>query len=197
MDAGARELAKTVLRLEEELEAVELEASHLRDRVAVLEEEATTDPLTGLLNRRGGVRALERMEQRACRNGSRLAAVLLDVDYFKRVNDELGHAFGDAALRAVAESVRCRLRGTDAAIRWGGEEVLVLTETDRAGALALAERLRRGIRTEVFAGGRNLSASFGVAQHAGGGWAPMVAEADAALYRAKEGGRDRVKQAPR
>ncbi|MGQ9531750.1 MAG: GGDEF domain-containing protein [Desulfotomaculales bacterium] len=105
--------------------------------------EATTDPLTGLLNRRGVERALRRELARARRHGLPLAVLFGDLDGLKDINDAHGHRAGDAALRLVAGCLRANLRETDAAGRWGGDEFLVvLPHTDAAGAEAVMRRLK-------------------------------------------------------
>lgn len=169
------------------------EVKRLQALVDRLESEVSTDDLTGLLNRRGGERALNRMERRVRRQGGRFSAVLVDLDYFKQVNDEHGHAWGDATLRQVAATLRTNLRATDAEVRWGGEELLVITENGVEGARVLANRLCKLMPREVIVGGKSVTASFGVAEWIReDGWSGMVRRADEALYRAKEAGRNRV-----
>lgn len=171
------------------------QVGRLRRRVAELEEQAVTDPLTGLLNRRGADAALRRILKRRGRGG-RASLIMLDLDRFKALNDSLGHGAGDAALRAVGEAVRGALRETDAAARWGGEEVLVVVEDCLEGALATAERLRaaiRGLDLRAPEGTRfAVRASAGVAEVGAGGFEEALRAADGALYRAKALGRDRT-----
>lgn len=159
---------------------------------------ATTDPLTGLLNRRAFLDALERERSRADRHHFPVSLLLLDVDHFKSVNDRHGHAAGDAVLRGVAEVLRRVARRSDCVGRWGGEEfVLALPQTGGPGAEVAAERIRRGIARTPHAlpGGAELkvTVSVGVAS-ADSPWTPesLIAAADRAMYRAKEHGRDRV-----
>lgn len=169
------------------------EIKRLQGLVDLLEVEASTDALTGLLNRRGGDRVLDQKERRARHDGTQLSAILIDLDHFKLVNDEHGHAMGDSVLRLVAGVVNQHLRSTDEAIRWGGEEMFVITENDLEGARALAERLRRSIPLGVLVDGKGVTASFGVAEwEPVGNTAAMFRRADTALYRAKDAGRDRV-----
>lgn len=174
-------------------ETLQAEVLRLRRRVLDLEAQVGLDALTGVLNRAAGQRALNRMERRAVRHKTYLAALFLDVDNFKDINDTFGHAVGDVVLRSVAETLQRYMRATDAVIRWGGEEFLILTENALDGALILAERLCQGIRRNVFAGGQSVTVSIGVAEGGHeGGWENMVELADMAMYRAKDGGRDRV-----
>jgi diguanylate cyclase (GGDEF)-like protein len=155
------------------------------------------DPLTGLLNRRACEERLAAERARRARSGRPLALLSLDIDHFKRVNDEHGHAAGDAALVAVAALLRREARETDAVARLGGEEfALLLPDTDAQGAWRLAERLLEALRDEqVPHEGRTLrvTASIGVALMAAneqpGG---LLRRLDRALYAAKQGGRDRA-----
>ena len=172
---------------------VELGAS-LRQR----EQEALSDALTDTLNRRGGQIEGDRLFAWSIRHDRKLAALLIDLDHFKDVNDTFGHAVGDAALVLLAQCLKAHLRPEDRLARIGGEEFLVLLpETGLDGALILAERLRQTIaRTEVpaVAAHVRMTASFGVAERAVGDrtMKEMLARADAALYRAKSSGRNRV-----
>ena len=155
------------------------------------------DPLTGALNRRAFDAAL-RSAHAAADRGTSYALVVIDMDHFKRLNDELGHPAGDAVLRLLVEQVRPLLREVDAVARLGGEEfALLLHGTDSAGAALVAERVRLQLRQLAWQWqGRAwpLSASFGVAQWQPGDASPEVvlARADAALYEAKRLGRDLV-----
>jgi diguanylate cyclase (GGDEF)-like protein len=168
----------------------------------IVEQQALVDGLTGLANRRECEAALDRELARAARHDLQLALVLADLDDFKVVNDVHGHPFGDAVLREFAAVLRQTARDSDLAGRWGGEEfVLVLPGTDPVGALRLAERVRGALerRTILAPDGRPLrvTASFGVAvfPHAPG-HTQLIASADAALYEAKRGGKNRVEAAP-
>jgi len=159
------------------------------------------DPLTGLLNRRAIEEHLQRLQSQVDR-GRTHALVLLDVDHFKRINDELGHAGGDAALHHLAEVLGEALRTTDCFGRVGGEEFAVLMpDTDEAGALLVAERLRRLLQERPLTWVDKIwpmSASFGVAAMRLGDahGKDAMARADAAMYAAKARGRNRVQRAP-
>lgn len=160
---------------------------------------ATTDPLTGVLNRQAIFRVLDDEIRRAGRYGHTLSVVFVDVDNFKRVNDTYGHVAGDVTLRAVAGQLRSNLRSSDRVGRYGGEEfMLVLPETDVPAAAAIAEKLRRLVgANEVQLEDDN---SVRVTLSAGVAGGPgqhlhldkLVRDADAALYAAKGLGRDQV-----
>lgn len=163
-----------------------------------LERQAMLDPLTGLSNRR----TLDVMAAQALASAQRhdrpSALLLIDVDHFKRINDDCGHAAGDEALQLLAATLRRELRNEDLLGRLGGEEfVAVLPESDESEALASAERLRRGVEELDFsAGGRPvpLRISIGVAtMRAGDDFAALLRRADAAMYAAKRAGRNCVR----
>ncbi len=155
---------------------------------------ATTDPLTGTWNRMKFFHIIEQELARARRHHRPLALLFFDIDHFKRINDAHGHAVGDAVLTGTCRVVLGLLRRTDALVRWGGEEfVVVATETDRAGATALAGRLRAAVAGHTFPEVGRVTVSFGVTAHrCGDTTESIVQRADDALYRAKEAGRDRV-----
>jgi len=168
----------------------------------VVERQALIDGLTGLANRRQSEDALATEISRAARFDNSLTVVLADLDDFKALNDRYGHPAGDAVLRAFAGILEETLRDADLAGRWGGEEFLVLLPgTDNEGGMLLAERIRatlagRAILTPDGAAA-HVTASFGLATLAPGMTeAELVAAADAALYAAKRGGKDRVEGTP-
>jgi diguanylate cyclase (GGDEF)-like protein len=159
-----------------------------------LAEEARTDALTGLLNRRGfdGRAALKLAHAR--RNGSSLAIVSFDLDYFKRVNDEWGHEVGDRVLHRIAARLSAQTRDVDIAARFGGEEfVVLLPGGSSADAEAFAERVRRAFAVEDPDGLPTVRVSVGIlAALAPESIDAMVQGADFALYAAKRAGRDRT-----
>ena len=190
--------ADLVARLELHLKIVRLQRELLHKN-EMLERLSTTDPLTGLRNRRylSDILAVEFL--RARRFGSPLSVVMVDLDEFKAINDRHGHAAGDAVLGHVGDLLASRLRGSDHGGRYGGEEFLiVLGGTDASGGLVFAERLRSGIEEcEICDDNGTVleaTASLGVAELRPGHQTPgdLVSEADQALYRAKQGGRNQV-----
>jgi len=165
-----------------------------------MEEMASTDGLTGCLNRMTADALLRHELERGRREGTPLAFVLLDLDHFKDVNDCHGHHAGDDALRAFAAEVRARLRASDVVGRWGGEEFgLVLPATDGIGAMRLVDQIREAVAMLQLCDGDGrdfrLTVSAGIAVAEPGGKLTadqLFMRADRALYRAKDGGRNNV-----
>ena len=159
-----------------------------------LRSQAQTDALTGLPNRHALAAGFAQAMQHALRQHQPLAAILFDIDFFKRVNDDFGHLAGDSVLVAFGTLLRDGLRAGDSLCRWGGEEFLVVCQdSDAAQARLLAERLLQQVREHSFPVPRRLTASAGVAElRAGDDVASLVQRADEALYDAKHGGRDQV-----
>jgi diguanylate cyclase (GGDEF)-like protein len=155
------------------------------------------DSLTGLRNRRYVADQLPQEIKRAKRHGRPLCVAMCDIDHFKSVNDDYSHAFGDDVLRRIAKVFLSTARESDTVSRYGGEEFLViLPDTDLAGAEVLAERIRAAVSELVFgevAPGLRVSMSIGIAQLTPGrDERELLAEADARLYEAKRSGRDRI-----
>jgi len=173
---------------------------HLRDRLEETVEMAMLDPLTALHNRRYMMSHLETLLQEAAMRDRQVSVLMLDIDYFKVVNDTHGHDVGDAVLREFAERVQRNIRGIDLACRLGGEEfVVVMPDTDLAKAYLIGERLRQCIAaTPFYVGDRasalKLSASVGVAAIEQPSDTPsrILKRADQALYCAKRDGRNCV-----
>jgi len=163
-----------------------------------LERLATLDDLTGAYNRRSADSFLKNEINQVQRYGQPLSVVLFDIDHFKVVNDTYGHEQGDTTLKAVVDAASEHLRDADILSRWGGEEFLVLApKTDLDGAMRLAERMRLAIDQTTAQGEVHVTASFGVAQYRPGEMGSrLLKRADDALYRAKDGGRNRVESAP-
>ncbi|HEX4629146.1 MAG TPA: diguanylate cyclase [Gemmatimonadales bacterium] len=165
-----------------------------REGQGELERLSVTDALTGLYNRRHLMGTLANEVQRSRRLRRTFSVLLADVDHFKQYNDTHGHLAGDAALVKIAEILRKTTRGVDSVARYGGEEfVVMLIETTIATAAIVAERVRARVASEDFAGG-NVTVSIGVAEYPPHGDTPeeLIESADAAMYRAKGEGRDRV-----
>jgi two-component system cell cycle response regulator len=188
----------------EDRKFVELLAAELGGplRMAALISEArrlaATDSLTGLMNRRAFMDAMDRERSRAVRHTLPLSLLMLDVDHFKRVNDTHGHDGGDAVLRGIADVLRKIARNSDFVSRWGGEEFIVaLPQTAEVGGRIAAERVRRAIAETPFvlpSGALlNATASVGLASATAQiNLDELVARADRALYSAKARGRNRV-----
>ncbi|MBI1753065.1 MAG: diguanylate cyclase [Acidobacteria bacterium] len=159
---------------------------------------STKDPLTGLANRGSSLAEFQNRFGLSLRYGRPLSVVVCDLDHFKQVNDTFGHGAGDVVLRIFGERLLTTLREADLAGRIGGEEFLmVLPETDLAGARPFAERLRRTIASmpiSLASGPLNITCSLGIAERAASDLeaGQLLARADAALYRAKAGGRNLV-----
>jgi diguanylate cyclase (GGDEF)-like protein len=170
--------------------------SRLREREGQTELErlSITDALTGLYNRRHLMGTLANEVQRSRRLRRTFSVLMADVDHFKRYNDTNGHLGGDAALVKVAEILRKATRGVDSVARYGGEEFLVmLLEAPLTTAAIVGERIRARVASEPFEGGE-VTVSIGIAEYPSHGDTPeeLIASADAAMYKAKSQGRDRV-----
>lgn len=186
-------VGKRILALQEELISAREAMRH----------SATHDSLTGLMNRKAVMDGLRKELARSKREGTSVAVALVDVDHFKVVNDELGHLFGDEALKQVAHRLRSGLRSYDSVGRYGGEEfLLVLPGCDLGAALVRAEQIRAGISAtpvKTSAAERSVTVSVGVAisKGTGEGDVERVLDAsDVALYEAKKSGRNRVEPKP-
>jgi len=183
---------------------LEVLASHLAvslanaRMVAKLEQMATTDGLTGLLNKRAMLEAGAQKIAAAARFGRKLSLMVVDIDFFKKVNDTYGHDVGDVVIKGLGEILRRQKRATDLVARFGGEEFVVLCEqTDERGALLLAERIREELEKTKFhaeQGTLSVTCSLGVATfpEGGEGWDALFKSADEALYVSKRSGRNRV-----
>jgi diguanylate cyclase (GGDEF)-like protein len=175
----------------------------LRRRLQFAEEYATTDSLTGLMNRRAFDARFTEASANAARHREPVALVMLDLDHFKQVNDTFGHVGGDRMLLYFARSMRRAIRVGDQAFRYGGEEfALILPKCDAEGAARVVARLQEDLRARPFAIATDKTAvarfSAGIAAATAGNdfcLGDLAARADAALYRAKRGGRDRIEVA--
>ncbi len=164
-----------------------------------LRNQALRDPLTGLYNRRFMEDSLQRFVRLAERENREISLLMVDLDHFKRLNDEHGHAFGDQVLRDTAMTLVSSLRETDIVCRFGGEElVVILPDCPLERAADKAELLRERIEALSETHGAEISASFGVAclPHTSQSVTDLLTAADAALYKAKQNGRNQVATAP-
>jgi len=163
-----------------------------------VQELAITDTLTGVLSRRHWLERFNQEFERSKKFKYRFSFLMIDIDHFKSCNDRYGHLVGDAILRGVSERIKENIRQVDLIGRYGGEEFsVILTETDKEGALLAAERIRRAVEEEcikIYDESLNISVSIGIAifpEHAGTTQA-LIEKADHALYQAKQSGRNRV-----
>jgi len=195
--AKADSIHETVADTHEDLAATRLALDHLSSELVETRQSLHEDSLTGAQNRRGMDTILLREVARAKRNKNRLAVAMLDVDHFKRVNDSYGHDVGDKLLVHLSMIAKSVMRESDALIRYGGEEfLLILSETDQQGASYVVERLRQVIaKTPLVYDNKKIDVtlSVGLAQLGEGeNGHSLVLRADHALYEAKRAGRDRV-----
>ena len=158
---------------------------------------ATTDALTGCLNRMQGMHIIKNEMLRSKRYNISLALILLDLDHFKKVNDTWGHPIGDQVLKLVAERIRKNIRSSDSLIRLGGEEFIIFApETNIAEAALLAEKVRKVLEETDHSTAGKVTVSLGVAEHIQPeSFKQWYVRTDAALYEAKNSGRNRVVQA--
>jgi diguanylate cyclase (GGDEF)-like protein len=168
---------------------------------SVLKRLATTDPLTGALNRRHFMELMAREQRRAERYNAVFSVLMVDIDHFKRINDTHGHQVGDQAIQAMTQACEKALRPTDLLARYGGEEfIITLTHTDQAGAARVAERLRESvtqIELTTDQGPLKMTISVGVSTfYKRSLLEEVIGRADQALYQAKNSGRNRVCLSP-
>jgi len=168
-----------------------------KEVVRQLQEATVIDPLTGIFNRRKFDQVIHQEKAKHERYSRNMAVVMFDIDFFKRVNDEFGHAVGDRVLQQIVEIAQKELRESDYFFRWGGEEFLVLApETGIQESWALAERLRTTVAGQKFDGVGGITISIGIGQHIKGeDIDELLKRADDALYEAKHSGRNTVQTA--
>ncbi len=186
--------------LEERLTKASGEVSELKQHLETVQREALTDALTGIPNRKSFETRLREAARDAMENDERLCLLIADIDHFKRFNDTYGHQIGDQVLRLVARTLTDSVRGRDTSARFGGEEfAIILPQTALPDATTVAEHIRQGLtRRKVVGREKNqdyggITLSFGAAEYRPGEpLSAFVERADAALYRAKRAGRNRV-----
>ncbi len=184
-----KELGVINEQLQSEIERRKGLEEHLRNL-------AITDTLTGIYNRRKFDETLADEVRRSERYGTPLSLVLLDIDFFKKINDARGHQAGDTALKMLASFIAEKIRSHDVFARYGGEEFVILAPgTGIEGCRKLAEKLRAGIEQYGFAEAGRITCSFGITESQHGDTAEsFVRRADVALYRAKKNGRNRTEE---
>ncbi len=195
-----RAIARAERGLAEHLGNTANEVEGLREELGRLRQEATTDTLTGLANRRALDAALRESLEKAAAGQQDLSIALVDIDHFKRVNDSYGHLIGDRVLRLIANQLKACVKGRDLVARFGGEEfAVILPDTPARGAHAVAEAIRKTIeqsrirRTDTGEHIGTVTVSLGVAQYRhGDGVEDLTRRCDEALYKAKRAGRNRV-----
>lgn len=167
----------------------------LRRKKDQLEKMAVTDALTGLYNRRHIYDRLRQEGEKSERYSSRFSIIMLDIDFFKRINDSYGHQFGDVILKKVSDAIYSTARNVDISGRYGGEEfIIILPEVQLKGAVILAERIREKIENiDTDVPDLKITVSGGVAEFMGGDVEELVKKADQLLYKAKENGRNCVR----
>ena len=195
--ADTQRVSDELTDLRDRAQRAEAEVQRLQRQLDQMAELVTHDLLTGVLNRKGLESAIDRETRRAARTGTRVCLALLDVDDFKQLNDTLGHLAGDEALKHLAEVARRSLRPQDTIGRYGGEEfIIVLPDTDADTAAQVVQRLQRDLSAHLFLHGeqqRLITFSAGVTEMLTD--EPVqaaIARADAAMYRAKRTGKNRV-----
>lgn len=199
-----RDMQSAVSHLQARLYASNEEIEALKQEVVRAREEAISDALTGLANRKGLDDELARCLSQALETDTHPSLMIADIDLFKRVNDTYGHLFGDKVIRAVAHVIRQNVKGKDTASRYGGEEfVVLLPDTPPEGAAKVAETIRNAVENSRIKNAENgdiigkVTLSFGVTSFRPGDTASSLIErADKALYQSKQNGRNRVTVAP-
>lgn len=198
INTGNRKAFKLLMNAQSANHALAQEIAHRKTLEAELQRQALTDPLTGLSNRRQYELLFRRELDRHKRHGTPVALGMIDLDHFKRINDEHGHEFGDQVLKAVAEALQQPLRGCDILGRFGGEEfILILPETTLEQAISVAERMRETLRSvATIKDGQtiHITATFAMTEICpeDNDISDIIRRADDTLYQGKRAGRDRV-----
>jgi len=195
-----RQLSDQTMSLHADLNTARAQINTLHDQITIAQQEASIDVLTGLLNRRGLSQILESFFDNDERQSLQLCLILADIDHFKNINDRYGHLTGDKVLSRIGRILVQQIKGSDSAIRYGGEEfIILLPETKLSNALIVAENIRKNIekiilkrpRTQEIIG--NISISLGVASlQEDESIETLIDRADQALYKAKNNGRNQT-----
>jgi diguanylate cyclase len=193
-------MMETNKRFENQLQETTEEMSLLRQELSEMRQQASMDSLTGLANRKTFDTTLQRAIESAANEDKNLCLMMLDIDHFKKTNDQHGHLIGDKVLKYVAATLKKMVKGKDLVARYGGEEFsIILEDTPATGALALAENIRVAIeqsrlkRTDTDESLGVITISIGLASmRAGDGNEDLIARADTALYGSKNKGRNKV-----
>lgn len=169
-------------------------SNELKNKMKEVERLSITDPLTNIFNRLKFNQAIELEFERYNRYKESFAIIMMDIDFFKKVNDNFGHQIGDETLIRFAEVISSELRSNDIFARWGGEEFIALiVESNLENANKLAERIRKKIEITLFKGVKHITVSMGVsAIHPNDTITELVKRADDGLYQSKESGRNKV-----
>ncbi|GAK32364.1 GGDEF domain-containing protein [Iodidimonas nitroreducens] len=199
----ARAITEISSSLEKNLSVTGCEITELRSSLVQMRKDATTDPLTGLANRREFLNVLKASAMDAAESGETLSLIMMDIDHFKEFNDRYGHKIGDEVLKIVAAKLKLTLKGKDLPVRYGGEEfIAILPQTSTESAMTVAEHIRQSISASALKNRLTsesygkITASFGVASFIHGERLDdFIQRADEALYRAKRDGRNRIEMA--
>lgn len=193
MRSSVDTLQGKLLESKDEVEKLQQELQNARN-------EALSDPMTGVFNRRGFDAQMRKLLADPDLNGRRVCLMMVDIDFFKKVNDTYGHLFGDKVIRGIASALKARVKGQDSVARLGGEEfAVILPDTPLQGAYALAEQIRQSIangkirRIDKQENVEGITISIGIADCAiDGDWNDALSRADEALYASKTQGRNRT-----
>jgi len=198
--ADTQKVAEQNSQLDGKLKQSSQQMQNLREELEVAQREAMTDGLTGIPNRKFFDMSLRQAVMDSMESGKALSLLMLDIDFFKKFNDEHGHQIGDEVLKLVARVLQTSIKGRDVAARYGGEEFsIILPDTTLQNATSVGEHIRKSMASRKIVrrnSGKtfgNITLSIGAAQfEMGESMSSIIERADAALYRAKDGGRNRV-----
>lgn len=192
-------MRSSVDSLQDKLQESKSEVERLQQELMSARSEALLDPLTGVFNRRGFEAQMRNLSSNPEMQGKPVSFLMLDIDFFKKINDSYGHLFGDKVIRVVAEVLKAQVKGQDSVARLGGEEfAVILPNTPLQGAKVVAEHVRqlvergkiRRMDKDESVGGITISIGIAVCD-IGADWLAALGQADEALYASKQGGRNR------